>query len=106
MAMYLIKISYNAESTEGLSGEGISDRRKTVEELIAPMGGKLESFYYTFGGYGVFCVSDIHDDITGAALKLALNKSGVVTCSTAVLICPGDIDKMKNKSVHYSALTR
>jgi uncharacterized protein with GYD domain len=106
MAKYLVKVSYNPDNIKDLLTDGAPDCRKTVEELIAPMGGKLESFYYTFGGYGVFCVSDIRDDITGAALKLEIEKSGVVTCLTAVLIYPEDIDKMKSKSAHYPVPAR
>ena len=102
MAKYLIKISYNAESTEGLSKEHISDCRKIVEELISRMGGKLESFYYAFGDHGVFCVSDIPDDLTATGLAASLNESGLVSCSTTLLISAEDIDKGKNKKVHHS----
>ena len=106
MAKYLVKVSYNTDNIKDLLKKGATDRRKIVEELIAAIGGKLESFYYTFGDYGVFCVSDIADNLTAADLTTSLNKSGLVQCSTTLLISEEDIEKEKNKKVYHSLPAR
>jgi uncharacterized protein with GYD domain len=101
MAKYLVKVSYTADGIKGLLKEGALSRKKTVEDLLASMGGKTESFYYAFGDHDVYCIFDIPDHVTAVALTLALNSSGLVTSSTTVLISPEDVDKAKNKIVHY-----
>lgn len=100
MAKYLVKVSYNSDGINNSSKDSVLNRKKKVEELIASMGGKMESSYYAFGDYGVYCISDIADDITAADLKLAINNSGLVTCLTTILISPEDIAMTKNKVVH------
>jgi uncharacterized protein with GYD domain len=101
MSKYLVKVSYTPDGVKGLLKEGATSRKKTVEELVTSMGGKTEAFYYAFGDYDVYCIFDIPDAVTAAALALALNSSGLVSCSTTVLMSPEDVDKAKNKVVHY-----
>jgi uncharacterized protein with GYD domain len=101
MAKYLVKVSYTADGLKGLVKEGAVSRKKSVEALVVSMGGKTEAFYYAFGDYDVYCIFEIPDDVTAAALALALNGSGLVTSSTTVLISPEDIDKARSKVVNY-----
>ena len=57
MAKYFFQASYVGEGPKGLLKEGGSKRRETVANLIAGMGGTLESFYYAFGEDDVVAVS-------------------------------------------------
>ena len=50
MAKYLYQASYTAEGNKGLLKDGASKRRAAVEEMAKAVGGKLEAFYYAFGG--------------------------------------------------------
>jgi uncharacterized protein with GYD domain len=95
MAKYLVKVSHNADEIDSLLKEGASSRKKTVEELVAPMGGKLETFYYAYGNHAVYYISGIPDDTTAAALELTLNRSGLLTCTTLVPISSQDIDEIE-----------
>jgi len=101
MSKYLVKASYTSDGVKGLLKEGASNRKKAVEELIGSMGGKMEAFYFAFGDYDLYCIFDIADDITAAALALTINGSGLVSCSTTVLISAEDLEKAKNKVVPY-----
>ena len=102
MAAYLIKLTFHTEGIKDSLKDGPQGRKKMVEELIAPMGGKMESFYYTFGDYGVCCISNMPDHITADALTVAINCPGVLTCSSAVLISPAGADNPDNKTLHYA----
>jgi len=103
MSKYLIKASYTADGVKGLLKEGGTARKKTVEKVIAGLGGKLEVFYYAFGDCDVYAIADLPDAVTAAAIGLAINSSGLVTNSTTVLLTPEDIDKAAKKTVNYRA---
>ncbi len=103
MPKYLLEASYTAEGTKGLVKEGGSSRRKTVEEMVKGLQGKLEAFYYSFGTSDVFLIVEMPDAVTAAALSLAVNQSGAVNLKTHVLMTPEEIDQASKKSVKYRA---
>lgn len=103
MPKYLIKAAYSPDGVRGLLKEGGSSRKKTVDKIIAGLGGKMEAFYYAFGEHDAYVIADLPDEITAAALGLAVNASGAVSVSTTVLLTPEDIDKAAKKSVKYRA---
>ncbi len=103
MPKYLLEASYTAEGAKGLVKEGGSSRRKTVEEMVKGLQGKLEVFYYSFGTSDVFLIVDMPDAVTAAALSLAVNQSGAVHLKTHVLMTPEEIDQASKKSVKYRA---
>jgi uncharacterized protein with GYD domain len=103
MPKYLLEASYTAEGTKGLAKEGGSSRRKTVEEMVKGLQGKLDAFYYSFGTSDVFVIVDVPDVVTAAALSLAVNQSGAVHLKTHVLMTPEEIDQASKKSVNYRA---
>ena len=45
MPKYLIDANYHGEAIKGLLKEGGSARRRVVDELMASVGGKVDSFY-------------------------------------------------------------
>ncbi|HET9825845.1 MAG TPA: GYD domain-containing protein [Chitinophagaceae bacterium] len=101
MAKFLIKASYNAEGTKGLLKGGGTKRKEVVEKMITDIGGKLETFYFAFGDYDVYAIADLPDAITGAALALTINASGMVAITTTMLLTSGDVDKAAKMSVNY-----
>lgn len=56
MAKYMMKASYTAEGTKGLTKDGGSARRAAVQKMIEGLGGRLECFYYTFGESDAFAI--------------------------------------------------
>lgn len=103
MAKYLIEGSYTAEGTKGLLKEGGTSRREAVQSLAASVGGKVESFYYAFGGTDVYVVLDVPDNVSAAALALTAAGSGAVSLKTVVLLTPEEIDQAVKKSPAYRA---
>jgi len=103
MAKYLIQANYIGEGIKGLLKEGGSSRRKVVDELLASVGGKVESFYYAFGDTDAFVIVDVPDNVTAAAVALTVGASGAVTLKTTVLMTPEEVDQATKKSPAYRA---
>jgi uncharacterized protein with GYD domain len=101
MPKYLMEASYTAEGVKGLAREGGSSRRKTVEEMVNGLHGKLEAFYYAFGTSDVFLIVDVPDAVTAAAISLAVNQSGAVQLKSYVLMTPEEMDQAAKKAVSY-----
>jgi uncharacterized protein with GYD domain len=101
MAKYLFEATYRPDGTRGLQQEGGSSRPAALREMIEGLGGQVECFYYTFGKSDAFVIADIPDNVTAAAISIAINASGTVGLSTTVLITPEEIDKAVKVSVNY-----
>ncbi len=101
VAKYLIQGSYTAEGAKGLIKEGGTGRRAAIEKALEGLGGKLESFYYTYGAHDVNVICDIPDAISGLALSLVVNASGAVRISTTPLLSVEDVDAACKKVVTY-----
>ncbi len=102
MAKYLIQASYTASGAKGLAREGGSSRREKIKHMLEGMGGRLEVFYYAFGDADVYAIADMSDNVSAAAVSLAINASGAVATKTVVLMTPEDMDAAAKKSVQYS----
>ncbi len=103
MAKYLIQANYVGEGIKGLLKEGGSSRRKVVDELMASVGGKTESFYFAFGDTDAFVIVDVPDNVTAAAVALTVGASGLVNLKTTVLMTPEEVDQAVKKSPAYRA---
>lgn len=101
MPKYLITASYTDEGVKGLLKVGGTSRKTAVEKMIAEMGGKLEAFYFAFGDYDVYAISELPDNVSAAALSLAINASGLVNLSSSLLLTPAEMDEATKKTVHY-----
>ena len=101
MPKYLVQASYTTEGTKGLLKDGGSKRRAAVEQILAALGGKLEAFYYAFGEADAFVIVNLPDNVTAAALSLAVNASGAVSLKTTTLLTPEEIDQATKKAVSY-----
>ena len=101
MAKFLNKASFNAEGAKGVLKSGGIRRKELVEKMIKEAGGKLEAFYFAFGEDDAYVIADLPDLVTGAAVALTVNGSGLVTTTTTVLLTPEDVDKAAKMSVNY-----
>jgi uncharacterized protein with GYD domain len=102
MAKFLWQASYNSEGVKGVLKGGGTARRTAIEKLVAGLGGKLEAFYFAFGGDDVVVIADLPDQKTAAAVGLAVNASGTTTLKTTVLLTPEDIDAAAQTAVDYT----
>lgn len=103
MPKYLIEATYNAEGARGLMKDGGSKRREAAKAAIKSVGGKMESFYFAFGGTDAFVVFDAPDNASAAAASGAINASGLVQSRTVVLLAPEEMDEAVKKNVKYKA---
>jgi uncharacterized protein with GYD domain len=103
MPKYLLQASYTADGARGLLKDGGSKRRQAAQALVESVGGKLESFYFAFGGSDAFVVADLPDNAAAAAVSVAVAASGAITGSTTVLISPEEMDQAVKKSARYTA---
>ena len=101
MAKYMFQARYTTEGGKGLMTEGGTGRRAAVEKAVAGIGGKLESFYFAFGDVDAYVIADLPDNVSAAAMALAVNLSGRATTQTTVLMTPEEFDKATKKAVAY-----
>ncbi len=103
MPKYLVQANYVGDGIKGLLKEGGTGRRAAVEKLLGSVGGKLDSFYYAFGGTDLFIVADLPDNVSAAALSLTVNASGAATSRITVLLTAEDVDAAAKKTPSYRA---
>ena len=101
MARMLLHGSYTTEGVKGLMKEGGTGRAKAVEQLLASAGGKLEALYWAFGDNDVYAIAELPDNVTAAAVSLAVAAAGAVQIKTAVLLTAQEMDAATKKSVTY-----
>ncbi|HLQ34588.1 MAG TPA: GYD domain-containing protein [Chloroflexota bacterium] len=70
----------------------MSKRRAAAEQAAKSVGGKIESFYFAFGGADAFVIADVPDHASASAVSLAVSASGGAHCKTIVLMTPEEVD--------------
>lgn len=70
MPLYKVEFSYNPETWAALCANP-EDRSQPVRELAESMGGRLVSFYYSFGEYDGFAISEVPDSLAAGTAALA-----------------------------------
>jgi uncharacterized protein with GYD domain len=103
MAKFLVKADYKSKGVRGLVKEGGTSRRATIKGLVEGMGGKLESFYFTYGDADAYLIIDFPDTASALGLSLAVNGSGAVTTAMVPLITAEEIDAAAKKVPVYRA---
>lgn len=101
MPKFLITASYTAEGAKGVLKDGGSKRKQAAEQLVKSAGGRLESFYFAFGGDDAYIIVDAPDNATVVATSLAVSSTGSVRTKTTVLLTPEEVDQAAKKSVNY-----
>ena len=103
MAKYLVVASYTADGIKGVISKGGAARRDAVARMVGDLGGKVESFHFGFGEGHAYVLIDLPDNVSAAALGLAVSASGMATTKTTVLLTPEEIDRAVKTQVTYSA---
>ena len=101
MPKYLFQGSYTEQGVKGVVKEGGSKRREAVAQLAQGLGGKLETFYFAFGGDDFFIIVDLPSAVDAMAVSLIVNAAGAVKARTIVLITPEEVDAATKKTVNY-----
>ncbi len=98
MPKYLINGSYTLEGVRGLLKEGGSSRKSHVKQFIKKLGGEVEALNYAFGGDDIYAIVDLPDNVSNAAISLAIGAGGGFRANTVVLLTPEEIDKATQKA--------
>ena len=101
MPKFLFEAHYTPEGAKGIIKEGGSGRRAAIEKAVAGLGGRLESFYFAFGGVDAYVIVDLPDNVTAAAMAFAVGQSGLASTKTVVLLTMEEADAASKKSVAY-----
>jgi uncharacterized protein with GYD domain len=103
MGKYLIEAAYSHEGLKGLIKDGGSGRRTAVESAVKALGGRVESMYYGFGTSDVYVIVEAPDNVTAAALALAVGATGALAhYKTTVLLTTDEVDQAAKKSAGAS----
>jgi len=101
MSKYLFEARYTTEGAKGLLHEGGTGRRAAIEKMVRSLGGEIVDIYYAFGDVDVYVIADLPDNVSAAAVALAVNHSGGATTKTVVLMTLDEVDKACHKTVSY-----
>ena len=96
MPLYLSKFSYTPEAWARLI-RNPEDRRTAAAAYIESVGGKLHGFWYAFGDHDGYNLWEAPDDVSMAAVALAINAGGALrSLETTVLLSVEDtIDALR-----------
>jgi len=101
MPKFLFQANYTSEGAKGIVKEGGSARRAAIEKAAAALGGRLEAFYFAFGAVDAYVIVDLPDNVTAAAMALAVGQTGLASTKTVVLLTPEETDAATKKTVSY-----
>ena len=103
MALYLSKFNYTPETWARLIGKP-EDRRKAAQAYIESVGGKLHGFWYAFGTHDGYTLWEAPDNVSMAAVALAIGSGGAVNSleTTVLLTVDETLDALrKAKQIQY-----
>ena len=103
MAMYLTRFSYTPETWARMI-ESPEDRREAARSYIESVGGKLHGFWYAFGEHDGWNLWEAPDNVSMAAVSLAIGAGGAVRSieTTPLLSVDEAMEAMRRaKSVRY-----
>ena len=101
MPKYLFEVKYTLEGMKGLKEKGGTARVAASKAFVEELGGKIESFYFAFGGRDAFIIADMPDNVASAAAGLIVGSSGGVNSAVTVLLTPEEIDEAAKKQSAY-----
>jgi uncharacterized protein with GYD domain len=77
MAKYAVLGGYTAEAWSKMV-ENPGDRTAAVKKAVETLGGKLESFYWSFGDDDFLGIIEVPDDAAAGAFSVAVGSSGTL----------------------------
>ena len=105
MPLYLSRFSYTPETWARLIGNP-EDRRNAAQSYIESVDGKLHGFWYAFGSHDGFTLWEAPDNVSMAAVALAISGGGALdSMETTVLLTVDETMEALRKAaeVQYQA---
>jgi uncharacterized protein with GYD domain len=75
MAIYLSQVAYTSAALASLIAKP-QNRSEAIRKPIEKLGGKLVGAWLSFGDYDVVCIVEMPDQVSAAALALAIGAGG------------------------------
>jgi uncharacterized protein with GYD domain len=103
MALYLTRFSYTPETWARLMKKP-EDRREAARKYVESVGGKLQGFWYAFGEYDGYTLWAAPDNVSMAAVALAIGAGGALSKieTTPLLTVDETLDALgRAKAVAY-----
>jgi len=96
MPHYLIQFSYQPDKVKAMM-DNPQDRSESARKVVEVLGGKIESFYFSFGDADVVVICELPDNQSAAACAMLDLGVGLVSSyKTTVLLTPGEaVEAMK-----------
>ena len=86
MPLYLTRFSYTPQTWARLIADP-EDRRQAARSYIESVGGELHGFWYAFGPHDGYTLWEAPDNVSMAAVALALSAGGALSpLETTVLL--------------------
>lgn len=91
-----MQAAYTAEAVAAILKKP-QNRREVMKKVLEKNGGSLEGFWYAFGDYDVVLICQMPDNITAAALSMAVSAGGALKAgkTTPLLTAEEGTDAMK-----------
>ncbi|NOX56507.1 MAG: GYD domain-containing protein [Planctomycetes bacterium] len=93
MATFVMLGKYSSESVQGIS----ADRTKKAEELIAGLGGKVNSVCAMLGPYDLLLITDFPDVKQAMKASLGLAKQTGISFTTCPAVSVEEFDQMASE---------
>ena len=105
MPVYMFQASYAPQAVASMV-KTPQDRAAAIKPMIESMGGKLQDLWFCFGEYDIVAIAELPDNLTAAAMSMAIGSSGAMTSyRTTPLMTSADAKKAMEKAggVGYKA---
>jgi uncharacterized protein with GYD domain len=89
---YLFTARYSPGSATTIMATGGIARAANIDEMVAGLDGRMESFHFSFGDDDAFVIVELPDAQSAAAVALTITGTGVAQIRTTVLLTPEEID--------------
>jgi uncharacterized protein with GYD domain len=102
MPRYLVNASYSPEGVKGVLAKGGTARVESVTRAVEALDGKVHSFDFAFGADDAIVIVELPDNVSAAAISLAVSATGLAATRVVPLITPAEIDEAAKKTVAYT----
>ncbi len=85
MPMYLTRFSYTPETWARLA-KNPEDRSEAARSYIESVGGSVHGFWYAFGEFDGYIVWEAPDNVSMAAVALAIGSGGALSKQETVVL--------------------
>ena len=87
MPLYMWQAAYNAEAWAALT-EKPQNRVQVVRRVVERLGGKMRNAFFSFGEYDVVLIVEMPDNVSAAAMSMAIEAGGVIRNSRITVLLP------------------